>query len=387
MELRDEDWFSKGVALARECNEHIVDASIQCMLELRSAGTIKHQIIAAACSIDHAKSIRSLYTERGFRADVLHSDMEPAEQERVRSELRAGILDSVVHVQMLGEGADYPTLGVAAVFRPYRHMVPYVQFVGRVMRVAKEGAPGDPDNRAYVVSHVGLNVDRWWDELKQFDADDQLVFSELANSERAFTHEEPRTVGVPRRRFRPAMEVLQDVVERFVEVGFLEEDAAALADDVIQALALRGVSFESLGLSRAEMVKRILAQRRRRDETSEKPVEKSGVQPQRRRQEARRRLDERVRSAAKELLNELNLATTGRQLLPMLRRQRPANNLAAAIILLNLQVQKYLSTTAAERDLLSVEELLSAYENMDTIIDAVAESARKQLPGINNGEV
>jgi hypothetical protein len=285
---------------------------------------------------------------------------------------------------MLGEGADYPTLGVAAIFRPYRHMVPYVQFIGRVMRVAKEGAPGDPDNRAYVVSHVGLNVDRWWDEVKQFDADDQLVFSELASSERAFQNELTTTSGVGRRRFRPAMEVLQDVVERFVEVAFLEEDANALADDVIQALALRGVSFDSLGLSREQVVRRILDQRRP-GEFKEGSVQRSAVQPQRRRQEMRRRLDERVRSAAKELLSELNMSNAGRDLLPLLRKQRPANNLAAAIILVNLQVQDFLKAGTAERDLLSPEELQQAHDAMDSIVDAVADRVREQLRGGSNG--
>jgi hypothetical protein len=263
-------------------------------------------------------------------------------------------------------------------------MVPYVQFVGRVMRVVKEGAPGDPDNRAYVVSHVGLNVDRWWDEVKQFDTDDQLVFSELANSERAFQNELTTASGVGRRRFRPAMEVLQDVVERFVEVAFLEEDANALADDVIQALALRGVTFDSLGLSREQVVRRILEQRRPGD-FRERPVQRSAVQPQRRRQEMRRRLDERVRSAAKELLSELDMSIAGRDLLTLLRKQRPANNLAAAIILVNIQVQEFLKAGTAERDLLSPEELQRAHDAMDSIVDVVADRVREELRGGSNG--
>ncbi len=125
LKLRDEQWFSKGVALSPECNKNIVDASIQCMKELRANGTQPHQIIAVACSIDHAKSIRSLYTERGWKAEVIHSKLAETEQDSIRSALATGDLDVIVQIQMLGEGADYPKLSVAAIFRPFRHLVPY----------------------------------------------------------------------------------------------------------------------------------------------------------------------------------------------------------------------------------------------------------------------
>jgi hypothetical protein len=35
LELREEDWFSRGLALAPECNRHIVDASLRCLDALR----------------------------------------------------------------------------------------------------------------------------------------------------------------------------------------------------------------------------------------------------------------------------------------------------------------------------------------------------------------
>jgi DNA repair protein RadD len=83
LKLREEEnWFSKGVALAPECNANIVNAAIQCMRELREGSRIKHQIIAVACSIDHAKAICSLFRERGVSADVLHSKLSPEERSR-----------------------------------------------------------------------------------------------------------------------------------------------------------------------------------------------------------------------------------------------------------------------------------------------------------------
>ncbi len=374
LELREEAWFSRGVALSRESNVHIVDASIQCMRELREAGSVKHQIIAAACSIDHARAIRSLYAERGLQADVIHSDLDRDDLDSVRGKLSRGQLDAIVQVQMLGEGADYPTLGVAAIFRPYRNFVPYVQFVGRIMRVVRQNAPGHPDNRGYVVSHVGLNVDRWWSDLKRLDEDDQLFFEELANSERDFQIDTSNAPPEGRRRYRPPMEVLAEVVERFVEVGFLEQEREALVEDVIHALNARGVDLGTLGLTRNDLNERIrtATQRERTGKLFDLPV-----QPQRRRQEARRRLNERVRSAASEVLKELRFVATGFDLPRRYPNTGSANNLGAAIVLLNREVQSYLKSGVAERDLLSTEELEAAYRAMDEIVDSVVAQVRK----------
>ena len=52
-------------------------------------------------------------------------------QEQVLADLRSGKLDCIVQVQMLGEGFDHPPLSVAAIFRPFASLSPYIQFVGR----------------------------------------------------------------------------------------------------------------------------------------------------------------------------------------------------------------------------------------------------------------
>ncbi|CQD25106.1 hypothetical protein BN970_06904 [Mycolicibacterium conceptionense] len=76
---------------------------------------------------------------------------------------------------MLGEGFDHPRLSVAAIFRPFRSLAPYIQFVGRVMRVVQEAAPEHPDNQGHIVSHVGLNNDARWSEFRELDLDDQAL--------------------------------------------------------------------------------------------------------------------------------------------------------------------------------------------------------------------
>ena len=70
--------------------------------------------------------------------------MTEDQQARLLRDLREGLLDVIVQVQMLGEGFDHPPLSVAAIFRPYRSLSPYIQFVGRVMRVNRQQAARPP---------------------------------------------------------------------------------------------------------------------------------------------------------------------------------------------------------------------------------------------------
>ena len=102
------------------------------------------------------------------------------------------------------------------------------------------------------------------------------------------------------------------------------------------------------------------------------------MQPQKERQLARQRLDERVRSGAKELLNELSISVIGRDLPRRFSQIGATNNLAAAIVLLNMQVQEFLGLGTNERDIATTEELKRTHDSMDAIIDAVAVKFRSK---------
>jgi len=130
MAVREELWFSKGVALSEVCNQTIVDQSIGILMGKRKSG-IAHQIIASACSKDHAMQIVALYQSRGIRATyVISETMSLEERERRIADFEAGQYDCMVHAGILGEGYDNPQISIAAVFRPYRSLAPYAQFVG-----------------------------------------------------------------------------------------------------------------------------------------------------------------------------------------------------------------------------------------------------------------
>ncbi len=182
LKLKEEEWFSKGIALAKLCNQHIVDSSLHKLEELRQTGT-KHQLIAVACSINHGKDIRSMYLERGYNAEVIHSQLNEDEQKQIISNLKNGTLDCIIQVQMLGEGFDHPKLSVAAIFRPFRTLAPYIQFIGRIMRVVVQNDPAHPDNLGHIVTHLGMNLDQRLKEFKQFENDDESFWGKVIGGE------------------------------------------------------------------------------------------------------------------------------------------------------------------------------------------------------------
>jgi hypothetical protein len=79
----------------------------------------------------------------------------------------------------LGEGFDHRYLAVAAVFSIFGNLSPFVQFVGRIMRVVKQNAVGDPVNNGVVVFHAGANVASRWEDFQQYSEADREYFDQL----------------------------------------------------------------------------------------------------------------------------------------------------------------------------------------------------------------
>jgi DNA repair protein RadD len=371
MELREQDWVSRGVALSRESNISIVDASIQWLIELRSSG-FNHQLIAVGCSLDHARQIRGLYEERGLHAREIHSGQSEDEQADILRDLRSGALDAIVQVQMLGEGFDHPPLSVAAIFRPFRSLSPYIQFVGRVMRVNVENAPGHQDNEGIVVSHVGLNIDRHWRDFRGIDGGDQQMIHGWLEAAEVPVGEEG---GGGRRRLRPDFEVTREIVDRFLSDPFLDPTDDAYIDHAIAALREQGVDLETLGLTREDLQRRLVEARQ--DRQAPEPA-RLPVQPQAHRQMLRRRLDEQIRSASGRVCEALGHRPNGRRI-AALGGTGAQNNLGAVIVLMNRAVNAHIGIDSNERREQSTEALEQAIDAIDTVADTVQAELAERL--------
>lgn len=367
LKLKEEDWFSREIALAKLCNQHIVDSSLQKLEELRQTGT-QHQLIAVACTINHAKDIRAMYQERGYNAEVIHSQQNEEEQKKILADLKNGTLDCIVQVQILGEGFDHQKLSVAAIFRPFRTLAPYIQFVGRIMRVVVQNDPGHPDNMGHIVTHLGMNLDQRLKEFKQFENDDEAFWEKVIGGEEPEVPKEVRegttrlTVG------ESGVMVSGEIVDSLWEEDFTTAEDKHVVEDLRDKLKALG-----LDPSKAE---EIVKTSRSTGITRRSPSEPFPIQPQREWNEARKRLGEQVQRTAKILLNNTNLQIVGTEIPYKYSalNARAKNNYVAALMMVNNEVNKQ---PGKDRKDCSTQEFKTTIDSLEKILQLLVRRIKK----------
>ena len=367
LKLKEEDWFSREIALAKPCNQHIVDSSLQKLEELRQTGT-QHQLIAVACTINHAKDIRAMYQERGYNAEIIHSQQNEEEQKKILADLKNGTLDCIVQVQILGEGFDHQKLSVAAIFRPFRTLAPYIQFVGRIMRVVVQNDPGHPDNMGHIVTHLGMNLDQRLKEFKQFENDDEAFWEKVIGGEEP---EVPKAVREGTTRLtvgESGVMVSGEIVDSLWEEDFTTAEDKHVVEDLRDKL-------KALGLDPGQ-AEEIVKTSRTTGITRRSPSEPFPIQPQREWNEARKRLGEQVQRTAKILLNNTNLQIVGTEIPYKYSalNARAKNNYVAALMMVNNEVNKQLGK---DRKDCSTQEFKTAIDSLEKILQLLVRRIKK----------
>lgn len=373
LKMREKHWFSRGIAMSEECNRSIVNASVQQLYNVRGLGTPR-QIIAVACSIRHATQIAALYKEHGLRTEVLHSKLTIEKREIIEASLRSGFIDVIVQVNILGEGYDLPTLSVAAVFRPYRSLSPYVQFVGRILRLAAPETPYSDSNRVYLVSHIGLNDEKWWNDFTNFDRDDQEFFLEYLQEEMEF---EGDGEDSPRMTLRPFMRVLNEIVESYQQKGYLKKIDAVLIGDLFQTIRDKGFEPSEFGLTEEIVRNRLVTAESEGRIAAFDPV----IQPQERREALKGRLAQEARSIADTVINRLELKHSGKDLLRFFQGNHNAEIL---IRMANSEQNSVMEIGSGERISVSVEQLESAVNASPDIVDKLSALVRGKMKNAKN---
>lgn len=375
LELNEEAWFRRGVALSDECNRHIAEKALEKVQALRAATGFPHQIAASAMSIDHADQVRAIFQEMGLQAETIHSNLPDERKTAVLAKLRNNQIDVIVQVAMLGEGFDHPPLSVAAIFRPYRSLSPYIQFVGRVMRTVDVNDPNSPNNQGFVVSHVGLNNEEQWDEFRELDTEDQQIVRGWArgdgsDSARQNSNGDPEQIA---QRFDDP--VAQDErISHFLNRPFLDPGDDRVIEEMLDAKGPGGFSFRELGIT-ADDLRAQLTHRRAHQEA---PAEEVPVQPQLRRQTLRTRLDSRAKSIHQRVLTDLGLARAGFDMSRAIKGAR-GNNADSLYVLLNQEINTFAGQGKKSRDKWTLDQLQAAYDSLDEIGDQVAETIRTAL--------
>ena len=355
LEMKEKEWFSRGIALSDPCNETIVVNSLQKLEQLRETGTA-HQLIAVACSVNHARKIVQMYEAREFKADLIFSEMDEDKKVAVKRRLTSGELDCIVQVQMLGEGFDHPKLSVAAIFRPFRTLAPYIQFVGRILRVIVQNSPGHPDNYGYIVTHAGMNLDQRLREFKLFESDDQKFWEEVIGGKEP---EPPARVmsGEARMKLSESAVVNYEIVDSLIEEQFTSADQ----EDIIKELREK---LELLGLDPEQAEAIVLAKAGTR--TMSKAAQAYQVLPQRDWETRKKGLNDQVNRAANLLINRLDINRAGRELINV--GIAATNNFVACVTLINKELKK---SYPKPRNEWRTEEFESAIAELEDVLNTL----------------
>lgn len=138
----DIEWVRVDAAGNADSDVAIAQKTEEVFRHDESAG-YKHLIMVRTDSRSRANDLKEIYahhTELNLR--LVHSGLAPRTIERTIAKLRAGELDGIICVDMLGEGFDLPTLKIAAVHAPHRSLAVTLQFIGRFARTVADDPIG-----------------------------------------------------------------------------------------------------------------------------------------------------------------------------------------------------------------------------------------------------
>lgn len=338
--------FRRSIVTSEETLNTIVDASLRELDRLRNlTGEPRLKVIASALNYEHCIQIVEAYRARGRKADFVHS-RESKKNDQVMQRLANHQLDVIVQVRKLGEGFDHPFLSVAAVLSVFSNLSPFVQFVGRIMRVIKQDAPGDVLNQGSVIFHAGGNIAARWGDFQQFSEDDQSFFDQLLPLE-GLDPADPTELReyAPRDTTNGKPEVREQSEVELQEIHLLKQEE----EDAIRLLKQSGIIPADF------------------DPTTQalKPI---AVPKAAKRQAARDALNELIQLHAGRILNERGIKHGGRELD---HRRLGRDNYRVVVTSLNEAANTLIGRKPKERSEMSQVELDTIRGQFDALTASV----------------
>ena len=139
----------------------IARAAQQQFVRDRDAG-YAHRLMVRTDSRKRAAELLTLYEQHtNLRLKLVTGDKSLRYAKAVIEGLRAGTLDGIVCVNMLGEGFNFPNLKIAAIHSPHRSLAVTLQFIGRFARTTGESL--GPATFLAVPSEIEIEAERLYD--------------------------------------------------------------------------------------------------------------------------------------------------------------------------------------------------------------------------------
>ncbi|MFB3854523.1 MAG: excinuclease ABC subunit UvrB [Vicinamibacterales bacterium] len=237
--------------------------------EIRSRVERSERVLVTTLTKRMAEDLTQYYQELGVRVRYLHSDIETLERVEILRDLRRGVFDVLVGINLLREGLDLPEVSLVAILDADKEG--FLRSSGSLIQTAGRAARN-------VRGQVIMYADRVTDSMRAAisETDRRRTAQEAYNREHGIT---------PASIVKQIDEVLGSVYERdYVAVPALREEAEPILSEVE---ALRRVSAleremkeaaANLDFERAASLRdRIRALRRRNLGLDPASVERSGA--------------------------------------------------------------------------------------------------------------
>ena len=343
--------FRRGILTSPESLMTIVDASITELSRLRDeTEEPKLKIIAAALNYDHCSQIVEAYRSKNLRAEFVHSREGSDKNKKILKKLTEHELDVIVQVKKLNEGFDHPYLAVAAVFAVFENLSPFVQFVGRIMRVIKQNDPVSILNHGSVVFHAGANIAKRWADFQEYSQADQEFYDQLLPLDPVIPGEELVVDFGQRNRQEKKIHIKEQTEVAVSQIPlFVDDDEAQKAVELLRERGFTAEDFEAA--------------------LKHEPVPTTEYY---KRNAARYRLNERVELISGGLLKERKLNPKGRDLD---KKRLGKDNFQIVKSAIDQKIKKFVGKGNLPRHKFT----MSDFESIDAEFDSLIQSVREEL--------
>ena len=214
---------------------------------------VKHQqrVLVTTLTKRMAEDLTEYLTEAGIRADYMHSEIDVFDRARILRQLREGVFDVLVGINLLREGLDLPEVSLVAILdadRPgfLRSVRSLVQTAGRAARNVDGEVILYGDNITDAMAEAIQETQRRRDIQLQYNVDNDItpatiekaIQELITESEDTYKTKEPDKPVVPVESITPEdIDVLITDLTRQMRKAALEldyEEAAALRDRIAE---------------------------------------------------------------------------------------------------------------------------------------------------------
>ena len=211
----------------------------------------KQRVLVTTLTKRMAEDLTEYLTEAGIRADYMHSEIDVFDRARILRQLREGVFDVLVGINLLREGLDLPEVSLVAILdadRPgfLRSVRSLVQTAGRAARNVDGEVILYGDDTTDAMAEAIKETQRRRDIQLQYNVDNDItpatiekaIQELIAESEDTYKTKEPDKPVVTIESIAPEdVEALIADLTRQMRKAALEldyEEAAALRDRIVE---------------------------------------------------------------------------------------------------------------------------------------------------------